>query len=77
VDGTLAGFRLPDYDQGISVAGYHLHFLDDNRSQGGHALDFQMTSGDVHICTLSELHLSLPAHRTSSPPISRRRTPPS
>jgi acetolactate decarboxylase len=60
VTGTLAGFRLPDYDQGISVAGYHLHFLNDNRSQGGHALDFQISRGEVHICTLSELHLSLP-----------------
>jgi acetolactate decarboxylase len=60
VTGTLAGFRLPDYDQGISVAGYHLHFLDDTRSQGGHALDFRMSRGEVHICTLSELHLSLP-----------------
>jgi acetolactate decarboxylase len=60
VTGTLAGFRLPDYDQGISVAGYHLHFLDENRSQGGHALDFQMTRGEARICTLSELHLSLP-----------------
>jgi acetolactate decarboxylase len=60
VVGTLAGFRLPDYDQGISVAGYHLHFVDDDRSQGGHALDFQIMSGDVRICILSELHLSLP-----------------
>jgi acetolactate decarboxylase len=60
ISGTLAGFRLPDYDQGISVAGYHLHFLDDNHHHGGHALDFHMTRGDVHVCTLSELHLSLP-----------------
>jgi acetolactate decarboxylase len=58
--GTLAGFRLPDYDQGISVAGYHLHFLDDHRGRGGHALDFQISHGDVRICVLSELHLSLP-----------------
>ena len=58
--GTLAGFRLPDYDQGISVAGYHLHFLDEHRSRGGHALDFEISHGDVHICILSELHLSLP-----------------
>ena len=62
VTGTLAGFRLPDYDQGISVAGYHLHFLDDNRSQGGHALDFQMSRGEAASATLSELHLSLPQH---------------
>jgi acetolactate decarboxylase len=60
VTGTLAGFRLPEYDQGISVAGYHLHFLAEDRSQGGHALDFQITRGKARICTLSELHLSLP-----------------
>jgi acetolactate decarboxylase len=60
VTGTLAGFRLPEYDQGISVAGYHLHFLDEDRSQGGHAMDFQIRRGKARICTLSELHLSLP-----------------
>jgi acetolactate decarboxylase len=60
VAGTLAGFRLPEYDQGISVAGYHLHVLDEHRSRGGHALDFEISHGDVHICILSELHLSLP-----------------
>ena len=60
VTGTLAGFRLPDYDQGISVAGYHLHFLDEDRSGGGHAMDFRVSHGEARICTLSELHLSLP-----------------
>ncbi|MCW2651645.1 MAG: acetolactate decarboxylase [Mycobacterium sp.] len=60
VTGALAGFRLPYYDQGISVAGYHLHFLDENRNQGGHALDFQLSHGTVSVCTLSDLHLSLP-----------------
>jgi acetolactate decarboxylase len=60
VTGTLAGFRLPAYDQGISVAGYHLHFLDEDRSQGGHALDFEISRGEARISTLSELHLSLP-----------------
>jgi acetolactate decarboxylase len=60
VTGTFAGFRMPNYDQGISVAGYHLHFLNDDRSEGGHALDFQMGRGQARICTLSELHLSLP-----------------
>jgi acetolactate decarboxylase len=60
VTGTLAGFRLPDYEQGISVAGYHLHFLDDNRTHGGHALDFHISRGDVHVCVIAELHLSLP-----------------
>jgi acetolactate decarboxylase len=60
VTGTLAGFRTPAYEQGLSVAGYHLHFLTEDRRRGGHALDFTLDHGDVTICTASELHLSLP-----------------
>jgi acetolactate decarboxylase len=74
VTGALAGFRLPYYDQGISVAGYHLHFLDENRNQGGHALDFQLSHGTVSVCTLSDLHLSLPGTPEFLGAISRRRT---
>ena len=58
--GTLAGFRTPAYEQGISVAGYHLHFLTHDRGGGGHALDFELTDGAVAISTASELHVSLP-----------------
>jgi acetolactate decarboxylase len=60
VTGTLAGFRTPAYEQGISVAGYHLHFLTEDRHHGGHVLDFALHQGEVTICTASELHLSLP-----------------
>jgi acetolactate decarboxylase len=60
VTGTLAGFRTPDYEQGISVAGYHLHFLDQNHEHGGHALDYTMAHGKIAISSASELHLSLP-----------------
>ncbi len=58
--GTLAGFRTPDYEQGISVAGYHLHFIDQPRTHGGHSLDFALDHGHVAITASSELHLSLP-----------------
>jgi acetolactate decarboxylase len=60
MSGTLAGFRTPAYEQGISVPGYHLHFLDDDRRHGGHALDFRMEKGRVQLSTQSDLHLSLP-----------------
>jgi acetolactate decarboxylase len=59
VRGTLAGFRMPEYKQGISVAGYHSHFIDYDRRHGGHALDYQLVRGTVEICMRSELHLSL------------------
>ena len=60
VAGTLAGYRTPDYEQGISVAGYHLHFINQARTKGGHSLDFELTQGLIAISTSSELHLSLP-----------------
>ena len=60
VTGTLAGFRMPDYEQGISVAGYHSHFLDADRRHGGHALDYRLNRGRVQIGVRSDLHLSLP-----------------
>jgi acetolactate decarboxylase len=59
-EGTLAGFRTPEYEQGISLAGFHLHFLDRPRRRGGHALDFELARGEIAISTAAELHLSLP-----------------
>ena len=60
VTGTLAGFRMPEFEQGISVAGYHSHFIDQSRQHGGHALDYRLVRGVVEISVRSELHLSLP-----------------
>jgi acetolactate decarboxylase len=60
VSGTVVGFRTPDFEQGISVAGYHLHFLNDDRTAGGHVLDFSLERGDVAVSGASQLHLSLP-----------------
>jgi acetolactate decarboxylase len=59
-EGVMAGFRMPDYEQGVTVAGYHLHYLDREHARGGHVLDFEMTRGRVEISTRSDLHLSLP-----------------
>jgi acetolactate decarboxylase len=39
VRGTLVGFWSPGYLRTILVAGYHLHFLSDDRRSGGHLLD--------------------------------------
>jgi acetolactate decarboxylase len=62
--GVLVGFRTPDYEQGISVAGYHLHYLNEEHTAGGHAFDFVLDEGLVEISTVSEMRLSLP---TSGP----------
>ncbi|MCW2663032.1 MAG: Alpha-acetolactate decarboxylase [Mycobacterium sp.] len=60
VSGTVVGFRTPDFEQGISVAGYHLHFLNSERTGGGHILDFTLEHGKAEVSGASQLHLSLP-----------------
>ena len=63
VQGTLGGFRMPQWLQGISVAGYHSHFLDADRNRGGHALDYRLRRGTIELSVCSEFHLSLPQTR--------------
>jgi acetolactate decarboxylase len=36
--GTLIGLRSPDFARGLSVPGWHWHFLTRDRSRGGHVL---------------------------------------
>jgi acetolactate decarboxylase len=60
VEGTLAGFRSPIYAQGIGVAGFHLHFLRQDKQAGGHALDYRFRAGKAHICTVHDLRVELP-----------------
>lgn len=56
----LVSFRFPDYSQGINVPGYHLHFLTDDRSAGGHVLGFHAHHAQVEIDITSEFHMELP-----------------
>jgi acetolactate decarboxylase len=60
VEGTLVGFRTPTYAQGIGVAGFHLHFLRQDKQAGGHALDYRMRAGRVLTCTAHDLRVELP-----------------
>jgi acetolactate decarboxylase len=60
VMGTLAGFRTPAFAQGVGVAGFHLHFLRQDKQAGGHALDYRLHAGKVQICTVHDLRVELP-----------------
>lgn len=61
VSGTIVGFRCPPYVKGVNVPGYHLHFIDDARTVGGHILGFELTEGQCEVDTLNQYRLSLPA----------------
>ena len=58
--GTIMGFKGPDVFQGLSVADYHLHYIDDDRTVGGHVMDFSLTRGMLTIEAYSGFMLRLP-----------------
>lgn len=61
VEGTLIGFRSPQYMQGISVAGDHLHFISTARSLGGHVLAFEAEAEvELKVAAIWKIHLELP-----------------
>jgi acetolactate decarboxylase len=59
VKGTLVGFWCPGYVQGINAAGFHFHFVSDDRKMGGHLLECVLAEGDAQIQHLSKFELML------------------
>ncbi len=60
VEGTMLGFRFPDYAEGIEVGGYHLHFISADRSRGGHVLGSRANGLRARLDPSNELHVELP-----------------
>ena len=60
IEGSVAGFRFPDYTVGLNAPGYHLHFISADRSVGGHVLEFSTRHVRVEIDITSDFHMELP-----------------
>jgi len=58
--GVLVGYKLPTYMNGLSIEGYHFHFLSDDRSQGGHMLTFAGDDLKVEVAEMRDFQLSVP-----------------
>ncbi|MBW2673101.1 MAG: acetolactate decarboxylase [Deltaproteobacteria bacterium] len=60
ISGTIVGFRCPAYVKGINVPGYHLHFISDDRTWGGHILNLETGAGTCTIDRCNEFFMVLP-----------------
>ena len=68
VEGTMVGFRFPQYAQGLELAGYHLHFVDAARRRGGHVLTCRPRRVTVRLDQSRDLHVELPPGVTLGEP---------
>lgn len=62
IAGTLVGFRMPDFTNGVNIPGYHFHFLSHDKTKGGHVLDCAIASGEIKIDDISQIVIVL--HRS-------------
>lgn len=60
VSGTLVGFFTPSFMASLNVPGLHLHFLSQDRQQGGHLMSCQIKKVRANIQFLYTLELALP-----------------
>jgi acetolactate decarboxylase len=58
--GKLTGFFCPEFVKGINISGYHLHYLSDDKTAGGHLLDFRLTSGTLKLDKIRKFEMVLP-----------------
>ncbi|TVY54786.1 Alpha-acetolactate decarboxylase [Lachnellula cervina] len=60
VRGTVIGFRSPEAWQGFSVAGEHMHFIDEKRRIGGHVLELRDGVVEMQVAVVGNVHVELP-----------------
>jgi acetolactate decarboxylase len=60
IRGSLVGVYFPDYMDGINMPGWHLHFLSEDRSKGGHVFDVTICEGTARVDKITNIYINLP-----------------
>lgn len=60
IAGTLVGFWTPSYASAINVPGYHLHFISEDHSIGGHLLNLRVKELELQLQLESDFRMAIP-----------------
>ena len=60
IKGSLVCVYYPDYMDGINAAGWHLHFISEDKKQGGHVFDVSINQGKAAFCRITNLEIRIP-----------------
>jgi acetolactate decarboxylase len=60
IQGSLAGFYTPRFMEALNAPGYHLHFLTEDRRQGGHLMECSLKKARIGIQHVPKLEVGLP-----------------
>ncbi len=57
--GTLVVARFPAYLSQLNNPGYHMHYIDAAKQNGGHVIDVTVANANVKVCQIKNLHVML------------------
>lgn len=60
VGGSVVGFWTPSYARSLNIAGWHLHFVTDDRAGGGHLLDCGAVGLRARSQELADVRIAMP-----------------
>ena len=60
ISGSLVCVYYPDYMNVINADGWHLHFISDDRTKGGHVFDIKMKSGKAVLDKINKIEIQIP-----------------
>ncbi len=60
IEGTMVGFRFPQFLSGVNLADYHFHFIADDKTRGGHVLDAVIRNATIELSVLRKFEMDLP-----------------
>jgi len=61
ITGTVVGFKMPEYIDGVNVKDFHFHFLSKDETFGGHLLDLTLKKGTIELETIKDFRCLLPS----------------
>ena len=70
ISGSIVGFRCPVFVKGINVPGYHLHFISEDRTQGGHILSFEVAQATCKADLFDRFYMQLAAGQSEQKALS-------
>ena len=60
IKGTVVALYCPSYMGGLNTPGWHLHFVSDDGTKGGHVLNVSVNNGTVELDVISEFAMVIP-----------------
>ena len=60
INGTVVALYCPDYMEGLNSSGWHLHFVSDDETKGGHVLGLEVANATLAMDIISEFSMIVP-----------------